>query len=198
MSWRGKPSRIWSDHGMNFVGVARELKELYAYLRVNAETHDCIFVFCSQQGIEWCFTPKAHSTLRWPWGGCCKEFQTSFQVNIGSIWLTFEELTTIATQIEACLNSRPLTPLPSPQDATEVLTPGWSPLRGSSRFSWVSPSAPHATSLAFLSGTREPSLATVVHRVPMTIAVVHHVAISISQLASRPCCLCAGWTSSNY
>ena len=37
--------------------------------------------------------------------------------------LTFKELTTVSTQIEACLNSRPLTPLPRPEDGTEVLTP---------------------------------------------------------------------------
>ena len=30
---RGKPKRIWSDHGTNFVRAARELKELYAYLK---------------------------------------------------------------------------------------------------------------------------------------------------------------------
>ena len=28
---RGKPSLIWSDHGSNFVGAARELKELSVY-----------------------------------------------------------------------------------------------------------------------------------------------------------------------
>ena len=38
--------------------------------------------------------------------------------------LTFEELTTVLTQIEACLNSCPLTPLPDAEDSPKVLTPG--------------------------------------------------------------------------
>ena len=35
-----------------------------------------------------------------------------------------ETLTTILTQVEACLNNRPLTPIPSEEDGIEVLTPG--------------------------------------------------------------------------
>ena len=38
--------------------------------------------------------------------------------------LNFDELSTVLTQVEACLNSRPLTPLPDHSDALEVLTPG--------------------------------------------------------------------------
>ena len=38
--------------------------------------------------------------------------------------MSFEELTIILTQVEACLNSRPLTPIPSEDDGIEVLTPG--------------------------------------------------------------------------
>ena len=35
-----------------------------------------------------------------------------------------EELLTLLTQVEACLNSRPLTAMPSEDDHIEVLTPG--------------------------------------------------------------------------
>ena len=38
--------------------------------------------------------------------------------------LTFEELATVVTQIEACLNSRPLVPLASDEEGLEVHTPG--------------------------------------------------------------------------
>lgn len=38
--------------------------------------------------------------------------------------LAYKELTTVLTQIEVCLNSRPLTPLPDSADRTEALTPG--------------------------------------------------------------------------
>jgi hypothetical protein len=43
---------------------------------------------------------------------------------VGDVKLTFEELTTVLVQIEACLNSRPLEPLPSDDDGIEALTPG--------------------------------------------------------------------------
>ena len=38
--------------------------------------------------------------------------------------LTFKEFTTILTQIESCLNSRPLVPLQCDEDGIEALTPG--------------------------------------------------------------------------
>ena len=41
-----------------------------------------------------------------------------------NVKFTFEELTTLLTQIEAVLNSRPLVPLPSDDDGIEALTPG--------------------------------------------------------------------------
>ena len=44
---------------------------------------------------------------------------------MGDVKLTFEELTTVLAQIEACLNSRPLVSINSPdEDGIEVLTPG--------------------------------------------------------------------------
>ena len=43
---------------------------------------------------------------------------------VGDVKLTFEELYTVLTQIEACLNLRPFTALPHPDDGIEVLTPG--------------------------------------------------------------------------
>ena len=38
--------------------------------------------------------------------------------------LNFEELTTVLAQIEACMDSRPLTPHANAEDNIEVLTPG--------------------------------------------------------------------------
>ena len=43
---------------------------------------------------------------------------------LGEARLNFEEFSTVLTQVEACLNSRPLTPLSEAVDTIEELTPG--------------------------------------------------------------------------
>jgi len=43
---------------------------------------------------------------------------------VGNVKLTFEELSTVLAQIEACLNSRPLLSLDNDDDGIEALTPG--------------------------------------------------------------------------
>ena len=58
------------------------------------------------------------------WEAAVKSFKYHFRRIVGGVWLTFEELTTVLTQIETCLNSRPLTLLPHPEDGIEALTPG--------------------------------------------------------------------------
>ena len=101
---RGKPSLILSDHGTNFAGATRELKEMYEFLNKQGTQGD-ISDFCSIQNIVWKFFPE-HTP------------------HVGNTKLTFEELTTVLTQIESCLNSRPLAPLPHVEDGSEALTPG--------------------------------------------------------------------------
>ena len=57
MARRGKPTVIWSDHGTNFVGAAKELKELYALFKTD-EVNNRIAEFSSTQNVQWHSTPK--------------------------------------------------------------------------------------------------------------------------------------------
>ena len=43
---------------------------------------------------------------------------------MGEVRLKYEELATGVAQVEACLNLRPLTPLPKPSGGIQELTPG--------------------------------------------------------------------------
>ena len=120
---RGKPSVIWSDHGTNFVGAARELKELHQFSK-DQGTKSAITNFCAKQHINWRFTPEHAPHFGGLWEAAVKSFKHHFRRVVGSVRLTFEELTTMLTQVEACLNSRPLTPIPYPEEGLEALTPG--------------------------------------------------------------------------
>ena len=121
---RGKPTNIWSDHGTNFIGAARQLNELYTFLK-EKKTTEVISRFCSDQSITWDFIPEHVPHFGGLWEAAVKSFKRHLYRIMGDTKLTFEEMTTTLTQIEACLNSRPLTPLPTSEDANfEVLTLG--------------------------------------------------------------------------
>lgn len=119
---RGKPVLMWSDHGTNFVGAARMLTELHEFLR-EQETNKAITSFCATQGITWEFIPERAPHFGGLWEAAVKSMKKHLHRIMGNARLTFEELTTVLCQIEACLNSRPLTPLPS-EPEVEALTPG--------------------------------------------------------------------------
>ena len=76
------------------------------------------------QNITWKFIPESTPHFGGLWESAVKSMKTHLKHFIGETKLTFEELTTILTQIEACLNSQPLAPLPREGDAIEPLTPG--------------------------------------------------------------------------
>lgn len=58
------------------------------------------------------------------WEAAVKSVKHHLVAELGTEATTFEDLTTILCQIEACLNSRPLCPLSSNPDSCEALTPG--------------------------------------------------------------------------
>ena len=120
---RGKPSLIWSDHGTNFVGADRELKEFLEFLQ-HQKTQGTISEFCSTQGIQWKFIPEHAPHFGGLWEAAVKSMKTHLKRVVANVKLTFEELTTVLTQVEACLNSRPLVPLPCDDDGVDILTPG--------------------------------------------------------------------------
>ena len=121
---RGYPSLLWSDHGTNFVGANRELREFNLFLE-NQTTQGIISEFCSARNIEWKFIPEHSPHFGGLWESTVKSVKTHLRRVVGTVKLTFEELTTVFTQIEACLNSRPLVSINSHNDdGIEVLTPG--------------------------------------------------------------------------
>ena len=121
---RGYPTLLWSDNGTNFTGADRQLRELFQFIK-SQSTERAVSEFCSSKGIEWRFIPERSPHFGGLWEAAVKSMKFHLRRVVSSeVKLTFEEMTTVLCQIEACLNSRPLCPLPTGDgDSLEVLTP---------------------------------------------------------------------------
>jgi hypothetical protein len=119
---RGKPSLVWSDHGSNFVGAQKDLKELIDFLE-DQKNQNAISQFCTSQRIVWKFIPELspHFRIGGLWESCVKSLKFHLKRILSRVKLTFEEYTTVLMQVEACLNSRPLS---CDDDGCDALTPG--------------------------------------------------------------------------
>lgn len=121
---RGKPQHIYSDNGTNFVGAFRELEEVYALMRT-AKMQTAVNHYCTNDRINWHFSPARAPHFGGIWEAAVKSFKFHLRRITNKLVLSFEEMTTVLTQIEAALNSRPLMPLHSHStEGLDVLTPG--------------------------------------------------------------------------
>ena len=115
---RGKPSLVWSDHGSNFVGAQKDLKQLAEFLE-DQKTQNAISQFCASQKIVWKFIPERSPHFGGLWESCVKSMKYHLKRVLSGVKLTFEEYTTVLTQVEACLNSRPLVALSCDDDGCD-------------------------------------------------------------------------------
>lgn len=117
---RGRPNHVYSDNGTNFVGARRELNELSNFLAKNQGT---ICEAGTSENVTFHFIPPRSPHFGGLWEAGVKCTKTHMKRIMGNAHLTFEGLYTVLTQIEAILNSRPLTPLSSNPVDMESLTP---------------------------------------------------------------------------
>ena len=117
---RGLPTTVYSDNGSNFVGAQRELQATFGLQGASV-----LQSFSANQGIDWIFSPGHAPHFGGLWEASVKLMKGLLCKTVGSHQLRFDKLTTILTEIEGVINSRPLSPLDStPDDGIPALTPG--------------------------------------------------------------------------
>ncbi|GFV92326.1 integrase catalytic domain-containing protein [Trichonephila clavipes] len=104
---------------MNFKGARNILNEWNEICKSNT-----IQLFSAEEEIEWNFIPPASPHFGGLWEANIKSMKRILLRVAKSAIMNFEELTTLVTQIEAVLNSRPLSPLSSDPNDLNPLTPG--------------------------------------------------------------------------
>lgn len=118
---RGLCSDLYSDCGSNFIGGKSVLKTDFD--KAVHEAQEGMDVLLAKDGINWHFIPPASPNFGGLWEAGVKSIKYHLKRIVGESTLTYEELTTVINQIEACLNSRPLVPTScDPTDLT-ALTP---------------------------------------------------------------------------
>jgi hypothetical protein len=119
---RGRPQHIYSDNGTNFVGAARTLeKQRREALQLYID--DDVIVNLSEMDITWHFNAPSWPTAGGLWEAAFKSLKHHLRRVLGDQKLTFEEFSALLTQIEGCLNSRPLVALTEDINNIGYLTP---------------------------------------------------------------------------
>ncbi|XP_057671219.1 uncharacterized protein LOC130902947 [Diorhabda carinulata] len=120
VSRRGKPACIYSDNGTNFVGANNALKELGRFI-INNETN--LTNSFQADDITWKFIPPRSPHFGGLWESGIKCIKYHLRRVTKDLSFTFEQLYTILTEVEAILNSQPLSPLSDSSHDLHPLTP---------------------------------------------------------------------------
>ncbi|XP_033221171.1 uncharacterized protein LOC117175574 [Belonocnema kinseyi] len=116
----------YSDNGRNFVGAKNEVDAICQFL-TSKEHNDTVCRILSNHHINWHFISPRSPHFGGLWEAAVRSFKHHWVRVIGDKLLTYEEFTTLATEIEGILNYRSLTPVPSDPNDLAALTPGHFP-----------------------------------------------------------------------
>ena len=118
ISCRGTVEIIRSDNGTNFVGANNEMKTCLKQLdQVKIKSYMC------GKNIKWIFNPPASPWMGAVWESLVKSVQKTLKAIAKDRIFTEDCPYTFLCEVEAVLNSRPLTPISDHINDLEPLTP---------------------------------------------------------------------------
>lgn len=119
---RGHCQDLFSDNGTNFVGADKQLREMFnsAKSALSKEIAELLTL----ERTTWHFIPPHAPNFGGLWEAGVRSTKTHLRKVVGNAALTYDELATVLTQVEACLNSRPVSLLSDNPNDPLPLTPG--------------------------------------------------------------------------
>ncbi|XP_036149070.1 uncharacterized protein LOC118647739 [Monomorium pharaonis] len=123
VSRRGSPTDIYSDNGTTFVGANRQISEFYDLIK-DEQSQRTIKESLRSHEITWHFIPPHAPHFGGLWEAAVKSAKSHMRKVVGNAGLTLEEAQTLFCEIEAVMNSRPLTPLSTDPSDLKCITPG--------------------------------------------------------------------------
>ncbi|XP_066253588.1 uncharacterized protein [Euwallacea similis] len=121
-SRRGKSTDIHSDNGSNFVGANNHFLKLPTL--INNQSHIiAVTSHLANDRIKWHFLPVRSAHMGGLWEAAVKSTKFHLCRILGESCLAYEEMHTLLTKIEACLNSQPLMPMCNDANDYLPLTP---------------------------------------------------------------------------
>ena len=115
---RGQPSHIFSDNWKSFKRADKELCEALRNWNME-QLNDTM----TQKNIKWHFNPPGAPHMGGCWERLIASVKRALRVVLGNQLVTDEVLTTVLTEVEFMLNSRPLTHVSNEAGDPEGLTP---------------------------------------------------------------------------
>ncbi|XGW22651.1 hypothetical protein V3C99_005119 [Haemonchus contortus] len=106
ISRRGVPTIIRTDCGTNFK-LGQQITEKMS--SPNESTGDSVMSYSSNHRIQWVFNPPGAPWMGGAWERLVGSVKRAFTKSVGRKRLSHAQLYTIMTQIEAIINTRPLT-----------------------------------------------------------------------------------------